>query len=58
MKISEVIKKLQKVLEEHGDLEVSAYNAIYFSINEDTLPMHNNELFNKNENIRSCRCGL
>ena len=44
MKISEVIQKLQKIQKEHGDLEVKAYDAIYFPIDEDTFLVHNNEL--------------
>ena len=44
MKISEVIKKLQDIQEEHGDLEVKAYDAIYFPVDEDTFLVHNNEL--------------
>ena len=42
--ISEVINKLQEIQEEHGDLEVKAYDAIYFPIDEDTFLVHNNEL--------------
>ena len=44
MKISEVIKKLQEIQKEHGDLEVKAYDAIYFPVDEDTFLVHNNEL--------------
>ena len=44
MKISEVINKLQEIQEEHGDLEVKAYDAIYFPVDEDTFLVHNNEL--------------
>lgn len=44
MKISEVIKKLQEIQKERGDLEVKAYDAIYFPIDEDTFLVHNNEL--------------
>lgn len=44
MKISEVIKKLQEIQKEHGDLEVKAYDAFYFPIDEGTFLVHNNEL--------------
>lgn len=44
MKISEVIQKLQEIKDEHGDLEVKAYDAIYFPVNEDTFFVDNNEL--------------
>ena len=43
MKISQVIKKLQEIQKEHGDLEMKAYDAIYFPIDEDTFLVHNNE---------------
>ena len=54
MKISEVIKKLQEVQKEHGDIEVKAYDAIYFPVDEDTFLVHNNELLIRGrcENIR------
>ena len=44
MKISEVINKLQEIQKEYGDLEVKAYDAIYYTIDEDTFLVHNNEL--------------
>lgn len=44
MKISQVIKKLQEIQKEHGDLEVKAYDAIYFPIDEYTFLVHNNVL--------------
>ena len=44
MKISEVIQKLQEIKKEHGDMEVKAYDAIYFPIDEDIFLVHNNEL--------------
>lgn len=44
MVISEVIQKLQEIQDEHGDLEVKAYDAIYYPVDEDTFFVHNNEL--------------
>lgn len=44
MKISDVINKLQEIKDEHGDIEVKAYDAIYFPVDEDTFFVHNNEL--------------
>lgn len=44
MKCSEVIKKLQEIQEEHGDIEVKAYDAFYYPVDEDTFLVHNNEL--------------
>ena len=44
MKISEVVNKLQEIQKEHGDIEVKAYDAIYYPIDEDTFLVHNNEL--------------
>ena len=44
MKISEAINKLKEIKDKHGDLEVKAYDAIYFPIDEDTFLVHNNEL--------------
>ena len=44
MKISEVINKLQEIKDEHGDLEVKAYDTIYYPIDEGTFLVHNNEL--------------
>lgn len=44
MKISEVINKLQKIQKESGDLEVKAYDDIYFPVDEYTFLVHNNEL--------------
>ena len=54
MVISELIKKLQEVQKEHGDIEVKAYDAIYFPVDEDTFLVHNNELLIRGwyENIR------
>ena len=54
MKISEVINKLQEIQKEYGDLEVKAYDAIYFPVDEDTFLVHNNELLirGRYENIR------
>lgn len=40
MKISEVIERLQEIKDEHGDLEVKAYDAIYYPIDEDTFLLH------------------
>ena len=44
MKISEVISEHQEIQKEHGDLEVKAYDAIYFPVDEDTFLVYNNEL--------------
>ena len=44
MKISEVIKKLQEIQKEYGDLEVKTYDAIYAPVDEDTFLVHYNEL--------------
>ena len=45
MVISEVIKKLQEIQNEHGDLETKAYDdGIYFPVDEYTFLVHNNEL--------------
>ena len=45
MVISEVIKKLQEIQDEHGDLEVKAYDdGIYFPVDEYTFFVHKNEL--------------
>ena len=44
MVISELIEKLKEIQKEHGDLEVKAYDAIYFPVDEDTFLVHNNEL--------------
>ena len=37
MKISEVIKKLQEIQKEHGDIEVMAYDAVYFDATEESF---------------------
>lgn len=44
MKISEVINKLQEIQKEYGDLEVKAYDTIYFPVDEYTFLVHNNVL--------------
>ena len=44
MKISEVINKLQEIQKEYGDLEVNAYDDIYFPVDEYTFFVHDNEL--------------
>lgn len=44
MKISEVINKLQEIQKEYGDLEVKAYDAIYYPFDENTFYVHKNEL--------------
>ena len=37
MKISELIKKLQEIQNEHGDVEVMVYDAVYFDATEDSF---------------------
>ena len=37
MKISELIKKLQKVQEEHGDVEVLVYDSVYFDATKESF---------------------
>ena len=37
MKISEVIKKLQEIQKEHGDIEVKDYDAVYFDATEESF---------------------
>ena len=37
MKISQVIKKLQEIQKEHGDIEVMAYDAVYFDATEESF---------------------
>ena len=44
MTISELIKKLQEIQKEHGDLKAKAYDAIYYPFDEHTFLVHNNEL--------------
>ena len=52
MKISEVIRKLQEIQKEHGDIEVLAtsfaYDGDFTSLDEDGI---NYDRFNEGENI-------
>ena len=49
MRISEVIKKLQEIQKEHGDLEVQAVgdNSFYYGVNDDSFIKCGSRIFIK-----------